>query len=112
VGGSASRIIAEAVLSDSDGALAGEGYDFTRYIDDYRIFIREGQSAYSALAFLAEQLATSEGLSLNAQKTRIVSIDEFKKHIKQQQSDALDESGRKAFEALVHSLYFDESPDP
>jgi hypothetical protein len=34
VGGSASRVLAEAVLTDSDSALVDEDYVFTRYVDD------------------------------------------------------------------------------
>src|SRR6266436_4351877 len=59
VGGSASRLLAEAVLSDADSALADEGFLFTRFVDDYRLFLDSNQSPYSALAFIAEQLATS-----------------------------------------------------
>lgn len=71
VGGSASRIFAEAVLSDADSALADEGFIFTRFVDDYRIFLKADQVPYAALAFLADHLATTEGLSLNAQKTKV-----------------------------------------
>lgn len=112
VGGSASRIIAEAVLSDADSALANEGFVFTRFVDDYRIFLKAGQPPYVALAFLAEQLATTEGLSLNAQKTKVWTADEFEKELSGQQGDVFDEAEQAAIESLTQSLYFDEDPEP
>lgn len=111
VGGSASRIIAEAVLSDADSALADEGMVFTRFVDDYRIFLTDDQMPYVALAFLAEHLATTEGLSLNAQKTKVWTVDEFSETLSDQQDDVYNKAERAAIESLTHSLYFDEVPD-
>jgi hypothetical protein len=111
VGGTASRILAEATLADSDSALADESYKCTRFVDDMRIFVREGQNAYTILAFLADQLAASEGLSLNAQKTRLFSKDEFVQFLKEQTGDAFSEAEKKAIQDLSHALYFDEEPD-
>jgi hypothetical protein len=111
VGGSASRIFAEAVLSDADSALADEGLFFTRFVDDYRIFLTDDQTPYVALAFLAEHLATTEGLSLNAQKTKVWTADEFAEALSDQQGDVFDKAEQAAIESLTHSLYFDESPD-
>jgi Reverse transcriptase (RNA-dependent DNA polymerase) len=112
IGGSAARVLAEAVLSDTDSALADEGFQFTRYMDDYRIFVREGQSAYHILAFLAEQLATGEGLSLNAHKTRVISATAARSVLAKQLIDVYDEAQQGAIEPLTHALYFDEMPDP
>jgi hypothetical protein len=111
VGGSASRIIAEAILSDADSALADEGLVFTRFVDDYRIFLRPDQTPYVALAFLAEHLATTEGLSLNNQKTKVWSAKEFEDILSDQQDDVFDKAGQEAIESLTQSLYFDEEPD-
>ena len=110
VGGAASRLIAESVLADSDNALIGEGYAFSRFADDYRIFTKNDQPTYSTLAFLAEQLAANEGLSLNVQKTRILTSSEFLKHLDENMSDVFDKATQAAFEALSHALYFDEEP--
>ena len=110
VGGSASRLLAEAVLSDADSALADEGFLFTRFVDDYRLFLDSNQSPYSALAFLAEQLATSEGLSLNAQKTKLLKIDDFNEFLSSQLVDVSDEAEQSALYQLNHALYFDEEP--
>ncbi len=111
VGGSASRIIAEAVLSDADSALADEGFVFTRFVDDYRIFLKSDQMPYVALAFLAEHLATTEGLSLNNQKTKVFAAKEFEDVLSSQQDDVFDKAEQAAIEALSQSFYFDEEPD-
>jgi hypothetical protein len=108
VGGTASRLIAEAILADSDNALADEEIEFTRFVDDYRIFVKTGQAPYSILAFLADQLAASEGFSLNAQKTKLYSIEKFREHLGAQLGDAFDEAEKEAIEALSHAVYFDE----
>jgi hypothetical protein len=98
-------------LSDTDSAMADEGLTFTRFVDDYRIFLKSEQSPYAALAFLAEHLAATEGLSLNAQKTRIYTKDEFESLLTSQQDDVFDKAEREAIDALSQSLYFDEEPD-
>ena len=112
VGGSAARVLAEALLSDTDSALADEGFRFTRYMDDYRIFVHENQSAYEILAFIAEQLATSEGLSLNAHKTRVLPAASARMSLAKQLVDVYDEAQQDAIETLTHALYLDEPPDP
>jgi hypothetical protein len=108
VGCTASRIIAEAALADSDNALADELVDFTRFVDDFRIFVKPQQKPYSILASLADQLAASEGLALNAQKTKLHTLDEFRALMNKQLGDAFDAAERDAIEALSHALYFDE----
>jgi hypothetical protein len=112
VGCTASRIIAESVLADSDNALADEQIEFTRFVDDYRIFVKQGQAPYSILAFLADQLAASEGLSLNAQKTKLYSLEKFKEHIEAQLGDAFDDAEKEAIQALSQAFYFDEEIVP
>ncbi|WP_108461201.1 RNA-directed DNA polymerase [Devosia naphthalenivorans] len=111
VGGTASRFIAEAVLSDFDHALEAEEYFFTRFVDDIRIYIRKGESAYRSLAFAAEVLL-SEGLTLNAQKTRVVTLNQYVEYLDDEGLDAFDETQRTALEALSNSLYFEEADEP
>jgi hypothetical protein len=77
VGSNASRLLAEAALNDTDMGLISEGYEHTRYVDDMVIFIRKGQDPYAALGYLAKQLSENEGLSLNIQKTKILTWDDF-----------------------------------
>ena len=77
VGSDASRLLAEAALHDTDMALISEGYWHSRYVDDMIILVKEGQSPYAALAFLAKHLTENEGLSLNNQKTTVFPWGEF-----------------------------------
>jgi hypothetical protein len=77
VGSNASRLLAEAALNDTDMGLISEGYEHTRYVDDMVIFIRKGQDPYAALGYLAKQLSENEGLSLNIQKTKVHTWDDF-----------------------------------
>ena len=67
VGGPSSRLLAELSLRDSDKSLFDDGVPFTRFVDDYRFFIKNDE-AYDILSFLAESLL-AEGLTLNSAKT-------------------------------------------
>lgn len=112
VGGSAARLLAELALSDTDNALENDGRLATRFVDDFRIFLRADEDAYDALAFIAEQLGINEGLSLNVAKTEIYTRADYLKRLKRQTTDVSDEAEGAAMEALTSDLYFDDSPDP
>jgi len=112
VGGSAARILAELALADADRAVRDNAHDVTRFVDDYRIFLTSKDDPYEALAFIAEQLAISEGLALNASKTRLFSRSEFLKHIGSMVSDINEEAEDVALDSLTSNLYFDDDPDP
>src|SRR6202035_5020304 len=77
VGGSAARLLAELALVDTDEALRDMGLTATRFVDDFRIFLRNSESPYDALGFLAEHLAINEGLSLNAAKTSVSTSSQY-----------------------------------
>lgn len=109
VGSNASRLLAEIILNDTDRALIDEGYRFTRYVDDYIIYIRRDQNPYGALAFLAEHLATTEGLALNPAKTRIMPIDKYRDGLEWNVADGADETSESAISALVMSIYENET---
>jgi hypothetical protein len=76
VGSAASRLLAEAVLNDTDRMLKEKTLAFARYVDDYRIIVPTSHDAHSILCRLAEHLMLAEGLSLNAAKTRIVTTEQ------------------------------------
>jgi hypothetical protein len=76
VGGPASRLLAELVLNNVDKLLRSEGVRFCRFVDDYRIFCETKEEAYERLIFISEKLF-NEGLSLQKNKTRILSAKEF-----------------------------------
>ncbi|MER8646707.1 RNA-directed DNA polymerase [Mesorhizobium sp. M1252] len=111
VGGSAARLLAELALSDTDRALEHDGRAATRFVDDFRIFLRADEDPYDALAFIAEQLAINEGLSLNVAKTEIYSRVDFIKKLRRQTTDVSEEAEGAAIEALTSDLYFDDEPD-
>jgi hypothetical protein len=77
VGPSASRILADLTIEDIDQGLKSEGFKFCRYSDDYRVFAKSEREARAALAFLADGLFKSHGLTLQEGKTEILSSDEF-----------------------------------
>jgi len=77
VGNAPSRVLAEVTISDVDDALLANGVTFIRYNDDYRIFTKSHDEAYRALAFLAEVLYRNHGLTLQPQKTHVLSAKDF-----------------------------------
>lgn len=77
VGNHPSRILAEIVIDDVDRILQAEGMVFARFVDDYRIFCNSRQDAYKSLVFLANTLYEMHGLTLQTQKTKILSSEEF-----------------------------------
>jgi len=111
VGGSAARLLAELALSDTDSALIHDGRLATRFVDDFRIFLRADEDPYDALAFIAEQLGINEGLSLNVAKTAVYSRADFIKKLKRLTADVAEEAEDAAMEALTSDLYFDDEPD-
>jgi hypothetical protein len=76
IGGPASRILAELALNDCDQHLRNRSISFCRYADDYSIFCNSQAEAYSLIVMLSNKLA-NDGLSLQKQKTRILSAQEF-----------------------------------
>lgn len=107
VGGTASRLIAEAVLSDFDHSMEAEEYHFTRFVDDMRIYIKDGESPYRALSLVAETLL-SEGLTLNAQKTKVLSKQDYVEFISEESGDTFETSEKEALNALANLMYFEE----
>jgi hypothetical protein len=77
VGGPAARILAELLLNRVDRLLGVEGVDFTRFADDYYLFVNSPAEAYDALLTLSDLLIRNEGLTLQRAKTRIMSREEF-----------------------------------
>jgi Reverse transcriptase (RNA-dependent DNA polymerase) len=77
VGPFASIILAEACLNDVDSYLLRKGYPHTRYVDDFRIFCTSRREAIRVLHDLCEYLNTSQRLSLETSKIRILSIEKF-----------------------------------
>ena len=111
VGGAAARLLAELALSDIDQALADHGLFVTRFVDDFRLFLRSTDNPYDALGYLAEQLGITEGLSLNNAKTSVLERGEYLQQLNRMTSDISDEAEGIALEALTADIYFDDNPD-
>lgn len=77
VGNNPSRLLAELVITDVDRVLISEGIEFARYVDDYRIFCQSRSDAYRSLSYLSRSLYDMHGLTLQSQKTNILTKDEF-----------------------------------
>ncbi len=108
VGGAASRIIAEGVLIDVDTMLRREGFKFTRFVDDFRIVVSSPAEAHTALCRLAEHLMLTEGLSLNAAKTRIVPASAVKDEIDNSFSEVFTNEERNGLERYFQAIYDSE----
>jgi hypothetical protein len=70
IGPGTSSIIAEALLYPIDAYLRSEGHRFTRYIDDYTVFLQNREACDKFLLQLSTELGRYS-LSLNLKKTRI-----------------------------------------
>ena len=71
VGGSFSRILAEAMLSPIDAEMELKRVNFTRFVDDIRIFANSEQELRMNLYFLTQRLIL-RGLYLNRHKIRVI----------------------------------------
>lgn len=76
VGSNASRILAEASLISVDNYLVSMGVDFIRFVDDFRFFAPDTETAHYWLTLLIERLS-QEGLSINMNKTKIESSNKY-----------------------------------
>lgn len=111
MGSSASRLLAEAALNDTDLALIAEGHEFTRYVDDLTILIKRGADPYATLAFLASHLSSNEGLSLNNQKTRILEWHDFLSLFSEATAEDDPSNEELATERLFWAAYGNEEAD-
>lgn len=105
VGSNASRIIAEALLTDTDNLLAAKNLSATRYVDDFRILASTEKEAHSILCVLAEYLMVTEGLSLNSSKTKIVKTEELRKSATQRLDDAFTSAEMLEIEEYIRLEY-------
>ncbi len=79
VGPYASRLLAEALLIDVDASLQSQNIDFVRWVDDFSIFCRTEYEAQSVLFALGEWLFLKHGLTLQSAKTKILTIDNYRR---------------------------------
>jgi hypothetical protein len=108
VGGNASRLLAEILLNDTDRALIAEGYEFSRYVDDFRLYLRRDQDPYAALAFLSEHLMTNEGLFLASAKTRVRTLGEYFERLNISSGEDTAQADESAAQRLLQEIYDSE----
>jgi len=104
VGSAPCRLLAELAISDVDQALLANGVQFIRFNDDYRIFATSHAEAYRHIAFLANTLFRNHGLTLQAQKTTVVTVETFRNRFLPTPIDRETASLRERFEDLVNEL--------
>lgn len=108
VGSTASRLLAECLLNDTDTLLKNMGVKFTRYVDDFRIAVPSGQEAHSILCRLAEHLMVTEGLSLNVTKTKMSTIKEIERSSKARLQDVFTSAEMEKMQAFITLSYGDD----
>lgn len=106
VGNAPSRLLAECAISDVDDALLAAGIGYVRFNDDYRIFATSHAEAYRHIAFLADLLFRNHGLTLQSQKTRVVTTETFRSKFLPTLLDREGASLRERFQDLVDRLGF------
>ena len=70
IGPAASHVLAESLLNDIDRSLVDK-HRFTRYADDYRIFVNSRQEATKVLQHLYHYLYTGHRLTIGSAKTKL-----------------------------------------
>jgi HEAT repeat protein len=76
-----SNLLAEALLHEVDEFLLSNDIDFVRYVDDYVIFGTSESECLRGLFLLGSRLQETQGLSLNASKTRILKSEDLQAKI-------------------------------
>jgi hypothetical protein len=104
VGNAASRLLAELDIANIDEGLLAEGINFIRFNDDYRIFAASASEAYRHLASLAAQLYEVHGLTLQPNKTRILSVDQFQDWYLREPQEREVDALRERFHELLSEI--------
>lgn len=79
VGPAPSILIAEAIMGDIDKKILSYTSSFTRYVDDIYIFFNTSYDAIRFLHELTKYLYSNHRLVLSSDKTKIITIAEFKR---------------------------------
>ncbi|MEO7505015.1 MAG: RNA-directed DNA polymerase [Sphingomicrobium sp.] len=111
VGSSASRLLAEGLLTDTNKILIDLELPASRYVDDYRIVANEQHSTHSILCRLAEHLMTTEGLSLNPAKTRVVTTKDIRVQVDKRLTDVFTTAEFRQLRALIDDIYDEQHDD-
>ena len=104
VGQSASRLIAELILDDIDQGLIAEGIKVCRFVDDFRIFTRTEREAIHSLGVLANLLFENQGLTLQQHKTKVLSVEDFKRIVLKTEEEKEIDSLEDKFNEILNSI--------
>ena len=104
IGPTASHVLAEACLNDVDQFLEDKGYEFTRYADNFRIFVDDRRSARRALHHLIHYLYTAHRLTVQESKTLLQPSDEFFVSRLEDPQRKEEEQQERALEELIDSV--------
>lgn len=88
VGPAPSILIAEAIMSDIDKKIEETTKSFVQYVDDIHIFFDTKEEAWTFLHSFALYLHHTHRLVLSPDKTKIISIEEFRANYLQEESKA------------------------
>ena len=107
IGGNASRILAELLLTSIDNYLNNKKVQFCRFVDDFVMFAETKEDAFSYLNSVADFLLKNEGLSIQKTKTQILSSSEYIGQVKNilEGDDESKSSERSSFMRL--HIHFD-----
>lgn len=108
VGTSASRLLAEGLLNDTDRMIINRASGYTRYVDDFRIVLDHQHEVHATLCRLAEHLMLTEGLSLNSSKTRTYTTDKAIQQIESKLSDVFNDDELVRLNQYIRQVYDDE----
>jgi hypothetical protein len=111
VGTSASRLLAECILNDTDRFIEGLGLESTRYVDDFRILVGSELAAHSAICKVAEHLMITEGLSLNVSKTRFQTVSDLHKSAKKRLQDVFTSTEMMEIESYIRLNYGEDEDE-
>ncbi len=111
VGSSASRLLAETLLCDTDRLLRDMGLKASRFVDDYRIIGSARYNTHTILCRLAEHLMVTEGLSLNVAKTRVTDTDALGTSVRERLQDVFSSAEMQALHKFLSALYGEEEMD-
>lgn len=112
VGNAPSRLLAELTISDIDEALRASGVKFVRFNDDYRIFASSYAEAYRHLTLLAELAYKNHGLTLQPQKTTILTVEAFRSQYLSTDEDRVLDSMVERFDELLDELNISNPYEP
>jgi hypothetical protein len=108
IGGPAARILAELALNDFDTYLYMNGIRFVRFVDDYHIYGKSQGELHKLLNDLTIQLQLSEKLSIQRQKTQLLTTKEFSRILKKQIGGEVE---TEKFKFLSLPIHFDPYSD-